>query len=97
MDMASTIEGLCNLAKDDPYTSIDGRKMLVAVRQRLGPLKHGEVYALPLDLEDEARWLPEQAELTDLVGYLMAFSAITPFEVIRAPYKPADLQDELEA
>jgi hypothetical protein len=52
MDMASTIEGLCNLAKDDPYTSIDGRKMLVAVRQRLGPLKHGEVYALPLDLED---------------------------------------------
>jgi hypothetical protein len=41
MDMASTVEGLRNGAKDDPYTSIDGRKMLVAVLQRLGPLKRG--------------------------------------------------------
>jgi hypothetical protein len=72
------------------FYDADGKNLLKAIRKRLGPLSHGQVYALPLNPEDETRFTSARATISELVPYLLALHAVAPFEISRFPYVHLD-------
>ncbi|MCU0828547.1 MAG: hypothetical protein MUE52_14350 [Tabrizicola sp.] len=87
MEIAGTVASVIDHARGpDQWVDLDGKNLFEATRRRLGPLKHGQVYALPLDPEDPERFSSARATIADLNEYLAAVAARRPFEVSRVPY-----------
>lgn len=87
MNLASIVASAIDSARGpDQWVDLDGKNLFEATRRRLGPLKHGQVYALPLDPEDPERFSSARATIADLNEYLAAVAARRPFEVSRVPY-----------